>query len=84
MSGEACLLLTHSQKALSSLTRRKADLPSTQPPSHEEMSEELGHHFATALTGKKAWLGGELLRMKREGTGEVTGSNGMELDTPMS
>lgn len=47
------------------------------------MSDELGYHFAAALTGKKAWLGGELLRIKREGAAGVDGgSNGMEVDTP--
>jgi len=45
-------------------------------PSHEEMVQELGHHFAAALGGKRGWLGSELLRLKREGSG------GMDLDTP--
>jgi hypothetical protein len=50
------------------------------------MGQELGHHFAVALGGKRGWLGSELLRLKREALiGEHHGnSNGMEVDTPMN
>jgi len=70
------MLANYFQKALASITRRKADLPSVPSPTHEEMVQELGHHFAAALGGKRGWLGSELLRLKREGSG------GMDLDTP--
>jgi hypothetical protein len=47
------------------------------------MAQELGHHFAAALGGKRGWLGSELLRLKREGmSGQAGQSNGMDLDTP--
>jgi hypothetical protein len=49
------------------------------------MAQELGHHFAVALGGKRGWLGSELLRLKREGLGGGQyGTNGMEVDTPMN
>lgn len=47
------------------------------------MAQELGHHFAAALGGKRGWLGSELLRLKREGMSSgQQNSNGMDLDTP--
>lgn len=75
------------QKALSSLTRRKADIVTGPSPSHDEMSQELGHHFATALSGKRTWLGAELLRLKREDSGENRHEDGEGMedeDTQMS
>lgn len=49
------------------------------------MAQELGHHFAVALGGKRGWLGSELLRLKREGlAGAQYGTNGMEVDTPVN
>jgi len=48
------------------------------------MAQELGHHFAAALGGKRGWLGSELLRLKRESmSSEQNGqTSGMDLDTP--
>lgn len=88
-TNSACFSLAHSsarsgadvpQKALSALTRRKVDIPAGPSPSHDQMSQGLGHHFATALTGKKAWLGAELLRLKKEESqpGGADIGNGME------
>lgn len=46
------------------------------------MVAELGHHFASALGGKRAWLGGELLRLKKEDGDRLQHEqpNGMEVD----
>ena len=65
------------------MTRRKADIPSGPSPSHDELSQGLGYNFASALSGKRAWLGAELLRLKREeSSGHGHGMDGD--DTRMS
>jgi hypothetical protein len=64
------------------LTRRKTDIAVGAPPSQDEVVAELGHHFASALGGKRAWLASELLRLKREDSEKVLHEqpNGMEVD----